>query len=124
MKLFSNSNKIKALVAPKMTYLITFLKNSGKLATYTGVNIHGLYICLETIGSPTTLTTSGQRSHHFGSSSSTNNDTSTIHSLLKLYVLYRTLFANAVDEVDKSLMTASSADLTYPHQVLEEISTN
>ena len=52
-----------------MTFIITFLDNSGK----------GLYFNLESIGYPTNLISSGQRSHHFGTSSSTNNYTSTLH---------------------------------------------
>ena len=70
----SNSDKPKVFTAPKMTYLITFLENNGKLDVYTGGNVHGLYCYLEMIGAPTTFTTSGQRSHHFGTSYSTNND--------------------------------------------------
>ena len=58
-----------------MTDLITFLDKNGKLAVYTGGNIHGIYRYLEIIGSPTILTTSGERSNHFGPSSSSNNDT-------------------------------------------------
>ena len=61
-----------------MIDLITFLDNNGKSAVYTGGNIRGLYRYLEMIGSPTTLTTSGQRSHNFGPSYSTNNDTATL----------------------------------------------
>ena len=36
----SKSDKIKAFIVPKMTDLITFPDNNGKLAVYTGVNIH------------------------------------------------------------------------------------
>ena len=35
-------DKLKAFIAPKMTYLIILLGNNRKLAIYTGVNIHGL----------------------------------------------------------------------------------
>ena len=49
-----------------MTYLIKSLDNNRKSAVYTGGNIHELYRYLEMIGSPTTLTTLGQRYHHFG----------------------------------------------------------
>ena len=49
----------------KMTDIITFLDKNEKKAVYTGVDIHGLYRYLEIIGSPTTLTTSGQRSNNF-----------------------------------------------------------
>ena len=36
MKAFSNSNKLKSFIAPKITYLTTFLDNKGKSAVYTG----------------------------------------------------------------------------------------
>ena len=48
-----------------MTDLITFPEKNGKLAIYTGGDIHGIYCYLEIIGSPTTLTSSGKSSHHF-----------------------------------------------------------
>ena len=59
MKAFSNFNKLKAFIMPRMKDIITFHENNGKLAVYTGGNIHGLYCYLEIIGYPTTLTTSG-----------------------------------------------------------------
>ena len=43
MKSLSNSDKIKALIAPNMIYLIILLDNNGTYAVYTGGNIHGLY---------------------------------------------------------------------------------
>ena len=67
-KEFSKSEKIKAFIVPKMTYLIKFLDNNGKYDVYTGGNIDVIYCYLEMIGSPTTLTTSGQCSHNFGPS--------------------------------------------------------
>ena len=45
-------------------------------------NIHGIYYYPEMIGYPTTLTTSGQRFHHFGPSSSRNNDTATLQLVI------------------------------------------
>ena len=66
----------------KMTDLTTLLDNNGKLAVYTGRNIHGLYHYLEMIVSPTTLTTSGQRSYHFGTSYYTNTDTSNLQQVI------------------------------------------
>ena len=60
MKELSNSDKIKAFIAPNMTDIIAVLYNNRKLAVYTGGNIHGLYRYLENIGAPNTLTTSGQ----------------------------------------------------------------
>ena len=65
-----------------MTDFTTFLDNNRKLAIYTGKNIHGHYHYLETIGSPTTLTTSGHSSNNFGSSSSTNNYTLTLQPVI------------------------------------------
>ena len=35
-KLLSNSDKLELFIAPKMTYLITFLDNNGKYAVYIG----------------------------------------------------------------------------------------
>ena len=65
-----------------MPYFTTLLDNNGKLAVYTGGNINGLYNYLEMIGSPTTLTNPAQRSHHFGTLSSTNNDTATLQPVI------------------------------------------
>ena len=70
MKALTNSDKIRAFIASKMTDIITFLNNNVISAVYTGGEIHGIYRDLEMIGAPTTLTTSGQRYHHFGPSSS------------------------------------------------------
>ena len=81
-KALSNSDKLKAFIAPKITYFITFLNNNGKLAIYTGVNIHGLYCYLYMVVAPTTLTASGQRSRHFVTSSYTNNDTETLQTVI------------------------------------------
>ena len=72
-KALSKSDKINAFIAPKMTYLITLLNNNIKYAVYIGGNVHGINSYIEMIGSPTKLTTSGQRSHCFGPSSSINN---------------------------------------------------
>ena len=82
MKTLFNYDKIKSFTALKMTYLTTFPDNHGKPSVFTGVNIHGIYCYLETIGGPTTLTISGQRSYNFGPSSSTNNDTATIQPVI------------------------------------------
>ena len=65
-----------------MTDLTTLLENNGKYAVSTGRNIHGLYHYIQLIESPTTLTTSGQLSYHFGPSSYTNTDTSTIQQVI------------------------------------------
>ena len=59
MKALSNSDKIKVLIAAKMTDIITFLDKNGKSSVYTGGNIRGIYHYLEMIGAPTTFTTSG-----------------------------------------------------------------
>ena len=66
MKKLSNRDKLKASIAPKITHPIKLLENNRKYAVYTGGNIHVLYRYLEIIADPTTLTTSGQRYHHFG----------------------------------------------------------
>ena len=47
-----------------MEDIFTLLDNNGKSTVYTGGNIHGIYCYLEMIGTPTTLTTSGQQSHN------------------------------------------------------------
>ena len=39
----SKSDKLKAFIAPKITYLATFLDNNVKSAVYTGGNIRGTY---------------------------------------------------------------------------------
>ena len=64
-KALSNNDKLRAFISPKITDLITFLDNNRKYAVYTGVDVHGIYLYLDMIGAPTTLTTSGQHSHHF-----------------------------------------------------------
>ena len=82
MKELSKRDKLKSFIAPKMIYLITFLDNNGKSTVYTGGNIHGIYRYLKNIRAPTTLTTSGQSSHHFIPSSSINNDTASIQPFI------------------------------------------
>ena len=64
MKAFIEREKLRYFIAPKMTDLITFLDKNEKSAVYEGGDIHGIYRDLEMIGSPTTLNTSGQISHH------------------------------------------------------------
>ena len=66
MKAFLKRDKIKAYIVHNMKDLITLLEKNIKYAVYTGENIHVLYHCLDMIGVPTTLTTSGQLSHNFG----------------------------------------------------------
>ena len=44
MKSLPKSKRIKAFIAPKMKYLITFLDKNIKSAVYTGGNIHGIYM--------------------------------------------------------------------------------
>ena len=46
---FSNIDKLKEFIAPKLIYITTFLDNNGKSAVYIGVNIHELYHYLENI---------------------------------------------------------------------------
>ena len=65
-----------------MTYIIKFLDNNGKYDFYTGGDINGIYRYLEMIGSPKKLTTSGQHSHYFRSSSSINNDTASLQTVI------------------------------------------
>ena len=57
-----------------MTDLITFVENNGKSAVCTGGKNHGIYHYLDIIVYPTTFTTIGQQSHHFGPSYSINTD--------------------------------------------------
>ena len=82
MKALSKSEKLGAFIAPKMTYLITFLDNNGKSDFHTGGYIHGIYRYLEMIGSPTIFSTSGQRSHHFIPSSSIKNYAATLQPVI------------------------------------------
>ena len=82
MRELTKSKKLSAFIAPNMTYLITFLENNGKSDVYTGGDILSIYRYLEMIGAPTTLTTSGHRSHHLGSSSSINNDATTLQPII------------------------------------------
>ena len=73
MKALSNIYKLKALIVPNMTYIITLPNNNGKYAVYIGVNINGIYLYLEIIQVPKKITTSVQRSHHLIHSPSINN---------------------------------------------------
>ena len=82
MKASSNSDKLRDFIAPKMTNLINFLDNNLKYTVYIVWDIHGIYCYLDIIGSPTTLTTLGQRSHHFSPSSSIKNDAETIQLVI------------------------------------------
>ena len=82
MKALTNSEKLKSFIAPNMTDLITFLDKNGKYSVYEGGYIHGIYSYIEMIGAPTTLTTSGHRSHHFVSSSSSNNYATTLQPVI------------------------------------------
>ena len=84
MKALSKSDKLKELIATNMIDLIKFLDNNRKSAVYTGGGNHGIYRYLEMIGSPTTLTTSVQRSHHFGTSFPSKMINNLSRQLLKL----------------------------------------
>ena len=78
IKALKKSEKLRAFIAPKMTDLITFFDNNGKYDVYTGAEINGIYRYLEKIEAPTTLTTSGNISHHFGPSSFIKNYAATL----------------------------------------------
>ena len=82
MKALTKSEKLRDFIAPKITDIITFLYNNGKSTVYTGGEINVIYRYLEMIGDPKTLTTSGQRSHHFGPSSSSNNYATTLQPVI------------------------------------------
>ena len=82
MDSLTKSEKLRAFIAPKMTDLITSFDKNGKSAVYEGGDIHGIYRYLEIIGAPTILTTSGQRYHNFGPSSSSNNDVETLQPFI------------------------------------------
>ena len=82
MKALTNSEKLKPFIAPKMTDLITFIDKNGKSDVYDGGDIHGIYCYLEMIGSPTTLATSGHRSRHFSSLTSSNTYATTLQPVI------------------------------------------
>ena len=93
MKALTKSEKLRAFIVPKMKDLITFLDKNVKSAVYTGGYIHGIYRYLEMIGAPTKLATSGQNSHHFGPSSSNNNDAATLHPVIvALRMIQRSIY--------------------------------
>ena len=106
MNALSKSDKLKSFIAINITDLIIFLDNKGKLDVYTGRNIHGLYTYLEMIGSPNTLTISGQLYHHFGPSYPIKMVHQLPIELLKLSTLDRRLFANSVEGLYTNLMPA------------------
>ena len=91
-KAFTNSEKLRDFIAPKMTYLITFLDKNGKSSVYIGGDIHGIYLYLEMIGAPTTFTTSGHRYHHFGPSFSSNNYASTLQPVIAALLMRQKRF--------------------------------
>ena len=43
MKALTNSEKLRAFIAPKITYIITLLDKEGKSAVYIGGDINGIY---------------------------------------------------------------------------------
>ena len=82
MKALSESDKLRAFITPKMKDLITSLDNSGKSNVYTDGDINLIYRYLDMIGSPKTLTTSGQSSHNFRPSYSINNYAATLQTVI------------------------------------------
>ena len=82
MKPLSNSDKLRAFIAPNMADIIKFIDKNGKCSVYTGGYIHGIYRYLDMIGAPTTLTNSGQRSNNFSPSSSIKNDTVSVQPVI------------------------------------------
>ena len=62
MKALSNIDKPISSIAPKMTYISTFLDNNGKSSVYTGGYLYGIYRYLDMIRTPNILTTSGWKS--------------------------------------------------------------
>ena len=82
MKSLSKIDKLKAFSAPKMIDPITLFNKNGKPYIYTGWNINGINHYLEMIGTPTNLTSSGQISHYFGTSSSINNNKASIQIVI------------------------------------------
>ena len=82
MKALTKSEKLRAFIAPKMTYLITFPDKNGKSAVFDRWDIHGIYRYIEMIGAPTTFTTPGQRSHYFSPSYYSNNYAATLQPVI------------------------------------------
>ena len=107
-----------------MIYLITFLDKKVKLAIYAGLNIHGLYCYLNMIESPTTLTTSCQRSHLVGPSSSTKNDTASLQPVFAAICVQQKTIWKFCGKFYTRMIPESSTALTSSHQVFEEIRTN
>ena len=83
MKALTKSEKLRTIIAPKMTDLINFLDKNNKSAAYTGGDIHVIYRYLDMIGAPTTLNTSGHCPHHFSPSPSSNNYESTLQPVIE-----------------------------------------
>ena len=92
MNTFSNFDKFKAFIAPNMKYFIIFLYNNVKLAIYPGGNIHVLYHYIEIIDALTKLTSSVQRSCHFITSPSINNDIETLHPVISDILIIHKVF--------------------------------
>ena len=96
------------LLRNTMTDIIVFLNNNSRASLYTGGNIHELYRYLEMIGSPKTLTTSGQRSHHFGPSSNINNDAASLYTvIIALLMIQKSIWeccGSIVNKVDSCII--------------------
>ena len=82
-----------------MIDLITLFDKNGKSAVYTGRNIHGTYIYLQMIGSPTIFTTSVQCSHHFGPSCSINNHTASLQPVIADFCMIQKSFCECCGRI-------------------------
>ena len=87
MKEFSNIDKLRAFIAPKMIDLITLPDNNGKYAVYIVGDIRCIYHYLEMIGAPTIFTTSGHLSHNFITSYSRKNYVANLQPVIAAFFL-------------------------------------
>ena len=120
IKALTKSEKLRAFISPKMTYLITFPHNNGKSAVHTGGDIPGIFRYLEMIGAPTTLTNPG---HHFFILALHLPATMMqrlCSQLLQLSEGDRKVFVDAVEELEKNLIHVSSVVQNSSRQVLGE----
>ena len=93
-----------------MIDIITFLDNNVKSAVYKGGNIHGLYCYLYIIGYPTTLTTSGQHSHHFGPSYSINSYRASLHPVVAAPCMVHFLFNALIEFKEQNQLEYNGID--------------
>ena len=119
MKELPKSEKLKLFIAPKITYLITFLDNNGNASIYKGRNIHYLLRYPEIIGYPNNLNSSSRRYHCFGNSK--KNDTTSLQYIVEALCSFKKLFVDYMEQLNINIIRVSFKVLSFSHKVLGKI---